>query len=353
MYLLPQAISPDAFSRFHLQKEDFCCRIYDRKALSKGESMLHEWIFAAFAVAVGATALTLATTYITYRMAFYNKRKETFDPFFSPERLKDYPFRDRSNKLISALLAEPYEEVEITASDGKRLAGRYYHRRDGAPLDIMFHGYMSGALHDFPGPALEILNTGHNLLLVDQRGHGKSHGKTVSFGIKERFDCLDWTKYAVQRFGDDVQIVIIGNSMGAATVLYASELELPAQVRGIVADCPFSSAEQVIKKSATKMGYPTRLAFSLARLGGRIYDGFDVCERTTIEAVRGAKLPLLLFHGVEDKLVPYEMSLELAEAYGGEVRLEIFEGATHGTSYLVDTPRYVSALHEFYEKILK
>ena len=141
--------------------------------------------------------------------------------------------------------------------------------------------------------------------------------------------------------------------MGAATVLYASELDLPSQVRGIIADCPFSSAEQVIKKTAREMGFPVQIAFPIARLGGRIYGGFDVCERTTLEAVRGAKLPLLLFHGTEDKLVPHEMSTELAEAYGGEVRLELFEGATHGTSYLVDTPRYVSALHEFYEKTLK
>ena len=315
--------------------------------------MLHEWIFAASATAVGLGALTLATSYAAYRLAFYNKRKEKFDPFFSPEKIKDYPFRDRSNELITALVAEPCEEVEITASDGKRLAGRYYHRKDGAPLDIMFHGYMSGALHDFPGGALEAMAAGHNVLLVDQRGHGKSHGKTVSFGIKERFDCLDWTRYAVRRFGDDVRIILVGISMGAATVLYASELDLPSQVRGIIADCPFSSAEQVIKRTAAKMGFPVQIAFPIARLGGRIYGGFDVCERTTLEAVRGAKLPLLLFHGTEDKLVPHEMSTELAEAYGGEVRLELFEGASHGTSYLVDTPRYVRALHEFYEKTLK
>ena len=316
--------------------------------------MGHEWIFAAAPAAVaGLTALTLATSYVTYRLAFYNKRKEKFDPFFSVERIKDYPFRDRSNELISALVAEPYEAVEITASDGKRLAGKYYHRRDGAPIDIMFHGYMSGALHDFPGGAMEALAAGHNVLLVDQRGHGKSHGKTVAFGIKERFDCLDWTRYAVSRFGDGVQIILVGISMGAATVLYASELELPAQVRGIIADCPFSSAEQVIKATAARMGFPVRIAFPIARLGGRIYGGFDICERTTLEAVRGAKLPLLLVHGKDDTLVPYEMSVELAEAYGDDVRLELFDGAGHGTSYLVDTPRYVRALHEFYEKILK
>ena len=134
--------------------------------------MLHEWIFAASATAVGLGALTLVTSYAAYRLAFYNKRKEKFNPFFSPERIKDYPFRDRSNELITALVAEPYEDVEITASDGKHLAGRYYHRADGAPLDIMFHGYMSGALHDFPGGALEAMAAGHNVLLVDQRGDG-------------------------------------------------------------------------------------------------------------------------------------------------------------------------------------
>ena len=296
-------------------------------------------------IAVGA--------FYAYRMTFYNKRKKEFNHLFSPERKPSYPFVERSNELITRLMAEPYEDVEITASDGMRLAGKYYHRRDGAPLDIMFHGYKSSAFHDFPGLALKILESGHNLLLVDQRGHGKSDGKTVSFGIKERFDCLDWTKYAVQRFGDDVQIVIIGNSMGAATVLYASELDLPPQVRGIIADCPFSSADRVIKNKVSKMGLPVRPAFLLLRFGGMLFGGFDVCERTPLQAVRQAKLPLLLFHGTDDTLVPYEMSVELSEAYGGDVRLELFGGAGHGTSFLVDTPRYVRALHEFYEKILK
>ena len=62
----------------------------------------------------------------------------------------------------------------------------------------------------------------------------------------------------MRRFGDDVRIILVGISMGAATVLYASELDLPSQVRGIIADCPFSSAEQVIKKTAREMGFPVQ-----------------------------------------------------------------------------------------------
>ena len=301
--------------------------------------------------AAALVLLALALSYFTYRLAFYNKHKEDFDPFYSLKRNPPPPFAERSNALISNLIAEPCEAVEITARDGKRLCGRYYHRVDGAPLDVMFHGYKSGALHDFPGGVLEALGAGHNVLLVDQRGHGGSHGKTVSFGLHERFDCVDWVNYAVDRFGEDVRIAIVGISMGAATVLYASELGLPPQVRGIIADCPFSSAAEVIKKTASELGYPTKLAFPFARLGGVIFGGFDVCARTPLEAVRNANIPLLLFHGKDDTLVPYEMSVELAEAYGDDCRLELFDGAAHGTSYLVDTERYVRALHEFYEKI--
>ena len=310
------------------------------------------WIWIPIAAAILACIL-LAVAYVTYRIAFYNKHKEDFDPFFPPHRATSYPYVERSNGLITSLMAEPCEAVEITARDGKRLVGKYYHRADGAPLDIMFHGYMSGAMHDFPGGALEAMRAGHNVLLVDQRGHGGSHGRTVSFGIKERYDCVDWANFAVERFGSDIEIILVGISMGAATVLYASELELPRAVRGIIADCPYSSAEKMIRKTAAEMGIPAGIAFPFVRLGGRIFGGFDVCERTVLEAVRGARLPLLLYHGIDDDLVPYEMSRELAEAYGGEAELLLFEGARHGTSYLVDTERYVAALVRFYEKILK
>ena len=201
------------------------------------------WIIAA--VVASIAALMLALSLITYRLVFYNKHKEDFDPLYTRKKAT-HPFADRSNEMIRSLMAEPFEAVEIKARDGKRLVGRYYHRRDGAPLDIMFHGYKSGALHDFPGGVSEALAAGHNVLLVDQRGHGGSHGKTVAFGIKERFDCVDWARYAARRFGNGVNIILVGISMGAATVLYASELELPDQVCGIIADCPFSSAEEVM-----------------------------------------------------------------------------------------------------------
>ena len=311
-----------------------------------------EIIIAVVAAIAALTALALAIAYITYRMTFYNKHKDDFDVYWTVNQNPPPPHAELSRRLIDRILTEPCEEVNITARDGKTLFGRYYHRADGAPLDIMLHGYKSGALHDFSGGAPAALDIGHNVLLVDQRGHGGSHGRTIAFGIKERYDCVDWANYAVSRFGEDVRITLVGISMGAATVVLASELELPGQVRGIVADCPYSSAESIIRKTARELGYPDSVAFPFIRLGGRIFGGFDACERTPLEAARNARIPLLLIHGEADGFVPCDMSREIASAWGGEIFLEIFEGADHGVSYLVDTERYLAALNKFYEKIL-
>ena len=147
-------------------------------------------------------------------------------------------FHDLQNK--------PCEFVTIQSRDGLTLSGRYYHTADGAPLAIGFHGYKSCWLTDFCGGADIAFQMGQNVLLVDERAHGKSQGRTISFGIKERQDLLCWIDYALARFGSDVKILLYGVSMGGATVVMASELELPENVKGIVADCPYSAPLDVI-----------------------------------------------------------------------------------------------------------
>jgi len=308
-------------------------------------------------IPIGIVVFTLALavlvlSFITYRLTFYNKRKLSTDPYYALDSEKMKPHAAISRRLIDNLSERAYERIEIKAHDGRLLSGRYYHNRDGAPLEIMFHGYKSTPIRDFSGGFDEAFCAGHNVILVDQRGHGGSYGKTITFGIKERRDCVDWVNYAVARFGSGVKILLVGISMGAATVLYASELELAPEVRGIVADCPYSSPELIIKKTAGEMGFPPNLVFPFIRLGGIIFGGFDVMERTPLDAVKNARLPLLLIHGDTDSFVPCDMSRELATAYAADVCFAVFEGAEHGLSYLVDTEKYSSLVKEFHKKTL-
>ena len=294
----------------------------------------------------------LGISYLCYRIAFYSptKNREAI-----PEtKGKQYePHRDTMRRIFAQLAARDYEDVTITSHDGLKLAGKYYHIRDGAPLAIAFHGYRSCGLTDFAGGSELAFAMGQNLLLIDQRSHGKSQGKAITFGIEERWDCLGWITYAVERFGKDVEILLYGISMGATTVLMASALDLPENVKGIVADCPYSSPSAIIRKVCSQMHYPPTLSYPFIVLGARIFGGFDLNATTAAEAVKKAKVPILIIHGEADSFVPAAMSEEVYRASPKQVRRETFPGADHGISYLVDEKRYRRIVAEFVKEALQ
>ena len=286
-----------------------------------------------------------------YRIAFYSKPKGREDILLHDGPQYD-PYREDLVRLIKELSDRPAQMVTVTSQDGLLLSGRYYHVRDGAPLDICFHGYRSCYLTDFSGGASLSLSLGHNLLLVDQRAHGKSQGRTITFGIQERWDVLSWVDYALERFGPDTPILLYGISMGATTVLMASGLDLPANVKGIVADCPFNAPKDIIQQVAGKMGFPPKLIWPLVVAGAHVYGGFSIRETTAADSVKKAQVPILILHGEGDTFVPWDMSRQIALANPQHVRLFTFPAAGHGLSYLHDTPRYEALVKDFVQKAL-
>ena len=129
-----------------------------------------------------------------YRVAFYVSPRLKKQKPSVPQGAQYQGERERMLALIRELEEIPYEPVTIRARDGMVLAGRYYHVRDGAPLQIQFHGYRGGAVRDFCGGNKLARESGQNTLLVDQRAHGNSGGSTITFGIRERWDCLSWAE---------------------------------------------------------------------------------------------------------------------------------------------------------------
>lgn len=300
-----------------------------------------------------AAAVLLGGSYYAYRIAFYSPRagrdqvRKIKDPQYDP-------YREEMGRIYRQLNDRPFERVFITSRDGLTLSGRYYHVKDGAPLDIGFHGYRSHPLTDFSGGSELSFQMGHNVLLIDQRSHGQSGGSTITFGIRERHDLLCWVDYAVERLGPEAEILLYGVSMGGATVLMASEFDLPKNVKGIIADCPFASPIDIILEVGRKTMpfFPSRLIRPFAILGARIYGGFDLLETDARRAVEKAKIPILILHGEDDRYVPCEMS-DLVSINPGMVERHTFPGAAHGISYLADTPRYHKIVKSFVFKVLK
>lgn len=313
----------------------------------KGERILKMLIICAAVLA----ALLLALLWI-FRTAFYSPPGNRDKALILPDGEQYAPYLEQTSSMIKDMEELPWEEVCITSFDGTELFGRYFHTADGAPLQIQFHGYRGSAFRDFCGGNRLARKLGQNTLLVDQRAHGRSGGRVITFGIKERYDCLCWANYARERFGAETPVILAGVSMGGATVLMASELKLPDNVVGIIADCPYSSPADIIRKVCGDMGLPPKLAFPFVRLCARLFGRFDLTFASAVEAVRNTKLPILIFHGEDDRFVPCEMSGEIAGAGGSKVIRATFPGAGHGLCYMLDTERYEALTREFVGKCL-
>lgn len=295
-------------------------------------------------------AVGLGGAYYAYRVAFYASRMD-HDKIQDLHGEKYDRHRQEMRRLYQNLKDRPCEYVTVMSHDGLTLSGRYYHVKDGAPLDIGFHGYRSSPMRDFSGGSEMSLRMEHNLLLVDQRAHGKSQGRTIAFGIQERLDLLKWVEYAIERFGPDVKILLYGVSMGGATVLMASELPLPGNVKGIIADCPYASPIEIILHVGKKRPIPTWLIRPFAILGAKIFGGFDLTETDARRAVSHSKIPILIIHGEADGFVPEQMS-DVVRSNPDMVKRYTFPNADHGISYLEDPVRYEKIVAEFVEKIL-
>lgn len=297
-------------------------------------------------------AIILLVSYIVFRIAFRSPNGTQNDDYHLYDTPQMEPLKETVTEMIRSVNAMPFERVQVTSHDGLRLSGRYYHHGDGCPLAILIHGYRGTPSRDFAGGAQAYFAEGFNLLMIEERSCCGSEGHVITFGVRERLDCLTWIDYARRRFGDEVRILLCGISMGASTVIMASGIKLPDNVKGIIADCPFTSPRQIICKVCADMKIPARIAWPFIRLGARIYGRFDPDSADAAEAVRHTPVPILLIHGEDDRFVPCDMGRRIAAANPDKVELHTFPGAGHGLSFLIDQPRYERITRAFLDRVM-
>ncbi len=302
------------------------------------------WILLGLAL---TAALILVAARYCYRLVFYNLNDVPDDSLRTPPGVQYEEVKDKMQALVRMLLDIPYEQVFIESHDGLQLSARYYHLYDNAPVLIQFHGYRGNAVREFGGGYRIAKELKFNALVVDQRAHGESEGHTITFGILERHDCVRWVEYANRRFGENTKVLLSGVSMGAATVLMASELALPGNVMGIIADCPYSSPGRIIRRICGDVGIPGWLAYPFIALGGWLYGGFKLWEASAMEAVEHTEIPILLIHGEDDRLVPSQMSRSIYHACRGPKQLFSVANAGHGLSFLLDPEGYTRSVRDF------
>ncbi|MBQ8868156.1 MAG: alpha/beta hydrolase [Oscillospiraceae bacterium] len=296
--------------------------------------------------------VVLLTAYICFRMAFYVKRdkEENLEEFTFPHGEIYEPYHDKMLIWMKEARTLVTEEADIKSFDGLNLHGRYYECKEGATIELLFHGYRGSAERDLCGGVQRCFKLGRNAFIVDQRTSGKSGGKVISFGINESRDLEKWVDYLIERFGKDVKIIISGISMGAATVMIAAGRHLPKNVVGVLADCGYTSAKEIIKQEIRKMKLPADLLYPFVKLGAKIFGHFDLEETSPIEAMKNCRLPIIFFHGESDDYVPCYMSEQNFAACAASKRLVTVKDAGHGLSYMLEPDGYLASIEEFFNQ---
>lgn len=259
-------------------------------------------------------------------------------------------FKQVRDSAAEALRNSDCETVEITAYDGIKLIGHLHKCENQKRLIIAMHGWRSSWVSDFGVISKFWHENGCSVLYAEQRGQGESGGEYMGFGLIERYDCAEWAKWAKINGYADTPVYLCGISMGASTVLMTAGLELPENVRGIMADCGYTSPYAIWKHVVNN-----NLHISFSGITGAIAN--DMCKKkiqmsakeySCTDAMRECKVPVFFVHGTDDRFVPVEMTYENYKACVSPKRLLIVPSAEHGMSYIIDKETYEKAAKEFW-----
>lgn len=293
---------------------------------------------AKFLTAAGAAAVTAAA------VAVRTVSEYAINP-------RSAVFKKNNSDMDSGCDGVAAETVRLKSCDGTVLVGHLVRAAHPERTVIAFHGWRSSWQHDFNAQLSVLDGLSCNVLYVDQRAQGASGGKYMGFGALERFDCLEWLKLVEAQNTQGLPVYLMGVSMGATTVMLASELIGSGRVNGIVADCGFTSAGDIWRYSISqKAKHGAGLMYKISDSRCRHLAGYGGDTRSASESLKNTDIPFLFFHGSEDRFVPTEMGYEVFESCASEKKLVITDGARHARSCSVDPERYTQELKMFFEK---
>lgn len=222
-------------------------------------------------------------------------------------------FPDRELVMTPATMRLEFTDVFFTAADGTRLHGWYLPGEAGQPLVLFCHGNAGNISHRVDNLRL-LRELGLAVFIFDYRGYGQSGGKASEEGTySDMRGAIDWLA------GEGwlpQQMIYFGRSVGAGVALQLALEQPPA---GLVLESPFTSI-----KAMGRYHYPL-----LWLLAGWLLD----VRYDNLAKIAQLKVPLLIFHGDRDDIVPQMMGKELFEQAPATKTFFSIAGAGHNDTY--------------------
>lgn len=318
----------------------------EKNAQITGEHMKKE-IKTIGEVAAWITGGMLGASYILYRMVVLKTRLPILNPPLKGQEVESSNEREQNLALMKSCTRR---DITIRSYDGLKLHGSYYPGETAKRIVICVHGYRARGEDNFCGE-FSWLHKECDLLLIDQRACGKSEGKHITFGAKEKRDLKNWIDYVAANNPDDLPVYLYGVSMGASTVMNVTEAALPKCVAGVIADCGYSSMKEIIASCGWRgMHIPPFPFVSFVNFFCRWLALFDMKESNSKKALSHSKLPVIFIHGTADDFVLPENSLRNYAACRSEKEMIWIDGAGHGCAHHKSPQKYEKAVDNFFAR---
>nr|WP_280927701.1 alpha/beta hydrolase [Lactobacillus sp. ESL0679] len=243
-----------------------------------------------------------------------------------------------------------------SADDKYRLDANYIPSKNSRKTAIVLPGYMDVKENMGKYDAL-FHELGYNTLTPDPRAQGKSQGKYIGYGWVEKADVKKWINRVLAKNGQNQQIVVFGVSMGGATTMMVSGLQLPKQVKAFVEDCGYTSVKDEIEHEAKALyNMPAFPRFPLVEiLSGinRVKVGYFLKDGSSINQLQQNHRPMLFIHGGNDTFVPTKMVYSNYRATKGPKELWVAPKSKHAHSYEDHPQAYKAHVSKFLAQYVK
>lgn len=236
-----------------------------------------------------------------------------------------------------------YENVYFKSVDGTRLHGWFIPAQKKAwGTLIHFHGNAGNITANLKMVSL-FPYEGLQVFMFDYRGYGESQGRPFRKGVYE--DSLSAVRYVLSRTDVNKDAVFfLGQSLGGANAIAVAALARELNIRAVVIDSSFYSYRSIVRDKIGEIPllswFRTPLSYVMAT------DEFHSGDM--IGSI--APVPVMIIHGTDDRVVPYQHGLKLFERAGEPKTLVTVEGGDHITALMPQHAEYRQKVLDFFKR---
>lgn len=244
----------------------------------------------------------------------------------------------------------PKEEIILKSTYGYNIKGLFIPNGNSKKCIIICHG-ITANLNYSVKYIKPFYSRGYSIFIYDHRNHGLSGGNYTSMGYYEKYDLKTCVDFIFNKLGADTTLGVLGESMGAGTVLQYCAIDNRASF--CIEDCGYSDVFDLFKyrlKEDYKINFPPLMY--MANLMMKIKYGWTFKAASPIKYIKDIEIPILFIHGDKDDYVPTYMVYDLYNAKSkGFKDIYVAKNAKHAEAFLIDPVKYDEIIDNFLKNL--